>query len=113
MILNGSIRWAANKESKKQLRDNARGPVECAELLELISSEVDPENSFKKATGWTPLNVDYEHWSDKMGTKPNHDGDKTYTDYITRHMQFSNNMKKWFTGDRAVKIMKFLEFRNL
>ena len=64
MILNGSIRWAANKESKKQLRDmcrkhgiplgeyildNARGPVECAELLELISSEVDPENSFKKA----------------------------------------------------------------
>lgn len=65
MILNGSIRWAANKESKKQLRDmcrkhgiplgeyildNARGPVECAELLELISSEVDPENSFKKAT---------------------------------------------------------------
>jgi hypothetical protein len=128
MILNGSIRWAANKESKKQLRDmcrkhgiplgeyildNARGPVECAELLELISSEVDPENSFKKATGWTPLNVDYEHWSDEMGTKPNHDGDKTYTDYITRHMQFSNNMKKWFTGDRAVKIMKFLEFRNL
>ena len=65
MIMNGSVRWAANKDSKKQLRDmcrkhgiplgeyildNARGPQECAELMELISQEIDPEHTFKKST---------------------------------------------------------------
>ena len=53
------------------------------------------EKQLKKEPNYVTDSGELKKWV-VINKAQNYDGDKTYTDYITRHMQFSNNMKKWF-----------------
>jgi len=112
VILSWGMRYAANIEDRKYLRDflrkhglpisdyildNAQGGKDLAVLLEVISRNAWCSKTFLEGTGWNPSLESYENWSKNNA-----------------HAKFNNKMDvRFLTDNNAQKIIPFLENNNL